>query len=345
MGTPRFPGRMALPLHLGPRCRSGVGPGRCWASSSASTADPTGRYRSAQADRAASPAAPRSSRCGWRPCRSGTSSRWSARGPAHYDADLLLLEGTTIELTGERSWCGAWAGLPPKDTFTVRYGSVETVVGDPLRGLGRDSGGEQVRVRVDEAGSGSSRARSGGGAVGLRRRLPAAGPERAPPPPPPAPAWSTGGLAGLLRRSSAWDLQVLATGSGGSLGDGTPSIDAFAARGARISAGVGLGRYLRLTTATAVGLNGAQRLRLPQELSLGVALPKLPLAFGGGPELTYERCTKTCGGRYQALHLGGTGWVQGTLSIGPRFAILGEARASVGDVVRASGGLGVEVAL
>ena len=322
--------------------------------------DPTGRYRSTrQADRA------RLTRgAEVLPLRVGDPVQVGdvieverARVQLRYDAQaerLLLLEGTTIELTGERSLVQRLGEVyyRLKDTFTVRYGSVETVVeGTRFVVLGRDSGGEErVRVRVDE---GRVRVVQGAEQVAVRSgyavELPAAGLE--PGAPPPAAARARLGRPEAWRAFSAgrprWVFQVLATGSGLiPLGDGTPSIDAFAGSGgARISAGVGLGRYLRLTTATAVGLNGAQRLRLPQELSLGVALPKLPLAFGGGPELTYERCTKTCGGRYQALHLGGTGWVQGTLSIGPRFAILGEARASVGDVVRASGGLGVEVAL
>lgn len=282
----------------------------------------------------------------------------SARVQLRYDTGerILVLEGSVLELTGDRSLLQRMgeAYYRLRDRFTVRYGSVETVVeGTRFVVLGTGTGdAAAVRVRVDE---GRVSVSDGENSVPVRAgqtvSLPAAGLAGAPAPVP---------ARTRLSRANAWRafaknrprmvLQVLGTGSAlVPYGEGTPSLETLAGSGGvRVSAGVGLSRRLRLSTSTALGLGGTgadQRLRLPQELSLGVALPGLPLAFGGGPELTYEQCTKACGGSYRALHLGGTGWVQGVLSFGPRLGLVGEARAAVSDVVRASGGLGLEVAL
>ena len=323
--------------------------------------DATGRYRTvAQADRGRLGRAGdvRVLRVGDRVSVGDVIEVETARVQLRYDTGerILLLEGTTLELSGERSLLQRVGEVyyRLRDRFTVRYGSVETVVeGTRFVVLGNGSGpSASVRVRVDE---GRVSVSDGDATVPVKAgqavRLPATGLAGAPPPVP---------ARARLSRAEAWRafaknrprvvLQVLGTGSALlPYGDGTPSLDGLAGSGGlRVGAAVGLGRMLRLSTSTALGLSGTssdQRLRLPQEVSLGVALPGLPLAFGGGPELTYEQCTKACGGSYRALHLGGSGWVQGVVSLGPRLGLVAEARAAVGDVVRASGGFGLEVAL
>jgi hypothetical protein len=261
---------------------------------------------------------------------------------------LLLGERSRVVLSGERSLSQSLGEVyyRLKDAFRVQYGTVETVVEGTRFVVIGPQGDGPIRVRVDE---GRVRVSNPDTSVTVDRgeqvSMPSVGsaavaPERARLGRPEAWRAFSGGRPRLI-------FQGLATGSALiPLGEGTPSVDSLVGSGGvRLSAGVALGRLFRLTTATAIGLNGAQRLRLPQELSLGVALPGVPLAFGGGPELTWERCIKECGGRYKALHLGGTGWVQGTLSLGPRFGLVGEARVSAGDVIRGSGGVGVEVSL
>ena len=261
---------------------------------------------------------------------------------------LLIVERSRVTLTGERTISQSLGQVyyRLRDAFRVQYGTVETVVeGTRFVVIGTQDS-DMVQVRVDE---GRVRVSNVDASVMVTRGetvfMPRAGGEV------PAP------VRGRLGRPEAWQafaggrprfiVQGLLTGSAlAPIGEETPSMaGVVGAGGLRLTAGIGLGRLFRLTTATGIGLHGPQRLRVPQELSLGVALPGVPLAFGGGPELTWERCVKACGGRYEALHLGGTGWVQGTMNLGPRFGLVGEGRISVGDVVRGSAGVGVEVAM
>ena len=91
-------------------------------------------------------------------------------------------------------------------------------------------------------------------------------------------------------------------------GDGTPVIPAVRGSGAiRAGAGVGIGRYFRLTAGTAFNIYDQDRVRLPTDFGAAVALPGIPVTFGGGPELTWERCTLDCGKPFRALHVGGAG--------------------------------------
>lgn len=263
---------------------------------------------------------------------------------------LNLTEGTTVTLTAERSLLQELGEVyyRLRGAFRVEYGTVETVVeGTRFVVVGEgEPAGSIVRVRVDE---GRVRVSNGESEVVLPRgrevRMPQAGrlaaaPERARPTPAEVARSFPHGRPRLV-------LGAMATGSTLlSLQD--PPTDISAVRGTygvRLSAGVGLGRVLRLAWDTTIVGAGRRGVRLPQDLSLAIALPGTGIAFGGGPSVTYEQRTKDCGARYRAMHIGGAGWVRGSIPLTRRLALTAEGRAGYDDSLRLGGGAGVEVAL
>ncbi len=263
---------------------------------------------------------------------------------------LNLTEGTTLTLTGERTLLQELGEVyyRLRGAFRVEYGTVETVVeGTRFVVVGEgEPTGDVVRVRVDE---GRVRISNGEEEVVLPRgqqvRMPQTGalatpPGKARPTPAEVARSFPHGRPRLV-------LGAMATGS--TLVSLTePPADLAAVRGTygvRLSLGVGLGRVLRLAYDTTVIGAGRRGMRLPQDLSLAIALPGTGLAFGGGPSVTYEQCTRACGGRYKAVHIGGAGWVRGSLPLTRRFALTAEGRAGYDSDLRLGGGAGVEVAL
>ena len=262
---------------------------------------------------------------------------------------LLLTDGSRIELAEDRTVLQSLGEVyyQLRDVFRVQTGTVETVV-EGTRFVVRGSG-EAVAVRVDE---GRVRVVNGDAeavvARGRQVEVPTGDLD---------PGTALAVTRARLSRAEAWQafpggrprvaFHLLATG--GALipyGDGTPVIPAVRGSGAiRAGAGVGIGRYFRLTAGTAFNIYDQDRVRLPTDFGLAVALPGIPVTFGGGPELTWERCTLDCGKPFRALHVGGAGWARAVLPLGPRLGLAGEARVSVSDVVQATGGVGVEVSL
>lgn len=262
---------------------------------------------------------------------------------------LLLTDGSRIELAEDRTVLQSLGEVyyQLRDVFRVQTGTVETVVeGTRFVVIG---GTDAVRVRVDE---GRVRVVQGDTEALVPRGRQVEVPRSIPDPPVPLQVDRV-----RLTRAEAWrafprgrprlTLHLLATG--GALvpyGDGTPVIPAVRASGAiRAGAGVAVGRFLRFTAGTAFNIYDEDRIRLPTDFGAALALPGIPVTFGGGPELTWERCTLDCGTPFRALHVGGVGWARGVLPLGPRVGIAGETRVSVTDVVQATGGLGVEVSL
>jgi hypothetical protein len=263
---------------------------------------------------------------------------------------LNLSEGTTITLDGERSLLQELGEVyyRMRSAFRVQYGTVETVVeGTRFVVLGDgEPGSGAVRVRVDE---GLVRVSNGDTQVQLPRGqeavLPGSGPALMPPTrarPTPAQIARTfpQGRPRLVLGAMAVADALIAVDD--------PPADISALRlseGLRLSAAVGLGRVLRLGYDTTLNKAGQRGVRLPQELSLAVALPGTGLAFGGGPSVTWEQRTKQCQARTRLLHIGGSGWVRGSLPLGRRLALTAEARAGYADMLQLGGGAGVEVGL
>jgi hypothetical protein len=70
------------------------------------------------------------------------------------------------------------------------------------------------------------------------------------------------------------------------------------------------------------------------------------LSIGGSGTATIERWNKACGGRYAALHLGGSVHGRYTLDITRRFFVAAQAKAGGnGDGINATFGLGGGVSL
>lgn len=264
----------------------------------------------------------------------------------HTGERLNLTEGTTLTLTEDRSVLQELGEVyyRVRGAFRVQYGTVETVVeGTRFVVLGAQ-GGAAVRVRVDE---GRVRVSNSEGDAPVARGesidMPLAGPAATAPVsarPTPRDVARTFPL-GRPRLV----LGALATG-GALVQTGEVPADISLLRGSyglRLSAGLGIARMLRLQVDSTVHGAGRQGIQLPQDLSLAITLPGV--AFGGGPSFTIENRTKICDARYRALHIGGAGWVRGSLPMGRRLALAAELRGGYAGGVHVGGAAGVEVSL
>ena len=271
-----------------------------------------------------------------------------ARVEIHYSTGekLNLTEGTTVSLTAERSVLQELgeAYYRLRGAFRVQYGTVETVVeGTRFVVLGTEDGGT-VRVRVDE---GRVRVSNAEASTPVGRGQAVDMPMEGPITVPPARGRPTPATVARTFPFGRPRLVLGALATGGALvqtGDVPADIPALRATyGLRLSAGLGIARVLRVQVDSTLNGAGRRGVQLPQDVSLAIALPGI--AFGGGPSFVVENRTKVCDARYRALHIGGAGWVRGSLPLGRRLALAAEVRGGYAGAIRVGGAAGVEVSL
>jgi hypothetical protein len=240
-------------------------------------------------------------------------------------AAITIQERSVIQRMGEVYY-------QVRDIFSVQYGTVQTAVeGTEFAISGSESGvGVAVTdgvVRVSNAGA-SVRVKRGQQVMVAPTLVPAV-PTKLPL------------SAAQSARSGAWSLgrprlQVGALAGGGLMGDeGGVRTSTFAAL-----------RVLSFFNVVADGGMSFSPSSHRSDSGLGLEFVLGGLSIGGSGTATIERWNKACGGRYAALHLGGSVHGRYTLDITRRFFVAAQAKAGGnGDGINATFGLGGGVSL
>lgn len=251
---------------------------------------------------------------------------------------LHLSEGSETVVLAERSLVQQLGELYLRLSapLNLTAGAVETVVeGTRFRVI---VDGEAVVVQVEE---GAVRVRSpAGDALLTRLQQTTTGASLAPA----ASRWRPGpdDFARTWPRSRP-RLELLAMPTAGAMLLGPR--DSGALTGLQLSAGFGIGERLRLTYDSAYLRSSWQSHRLPQGLGLSYQLAGSGLSLGASATATWEDQRQDCGLQYQALHIGGAGAARLRVSLGRRFAVVGQAQAGWADALTLTGGVGLGVSL
>ena len=238
---------------------------------------------------------------------------------------LVLQERSVLQQLGEVYY-------QVRDIFSVQYGTVQTAVeGTEFAIAGEASG---VAVRVTE---GAVQVSNAGEAVRVKRGQQVLVAAAAPPPTP----TSMSLAAARSARSTAWTLgrprlQLGLLAGGGLLGaDAGAQMQTFAAV-----------RILPFLNVVADATQGYSSNSHRSGSGVGLELALGGLSIGGSGTATLERWRYPCGGRYAAVHLGGSFHGRYTMDITRRFFVAAQARG-VGnaDGIEATFSLGGGVSL
>ncbi len=238
---------------------------------------------------------------------------------------LVLEERSVLQQLGE-------AYYQVRDMFSVQYGTVQTAVeGTEFAITGEEAG---VGVRVTE---GVVRVSNAGESVRVKRgQQVMVAAASAPPPPTRLPL-----SAARNARSTAWTLgrprlQVGFMAGGGLLGDEAGAqMQTFAAI-----------RVLPFLNVVADASQGYSPNSHRTGSGVGLEWALGGLSIGGSGTATLERWRYPCGGRYAAVHLGGSVHGRYTMDITRRFFVAAQAQAGGNaDGIEATFGIGGGVSL
>ena len=238
---------------------------------------------------------------------------------------LVLEERSVLQQLGEVYY-------QVRDVFSVQYGTVQTAVEGTEFAIAGE--GSDVAIRVTE---GAVQVSNAGEAVRVKRGQEVRVSAASPPPSPTTMAMA----ATRSARSTAWTLgrprlQLGLLAGGGVLGtDAGAQLQTFAAV-----------RVLPFLNVVADATQGYSPSSHRTGSGLGVELALGGLSVGGSGTATLERWRYPCGGRYAAVHVGGSFHGRYTMDITRRFFVAAQARG-VGnaDGIEATFSLGGGVSL